>query len=120
MSTEDQVLQLLLFNPPLFNTLRRGFYDARPLAWIDAPRSARWSDELEHLDLGDEECRPIPLFPEKEPPGLWVLRWRYRMGAGHHADRPTAFYADSCEWSRPTLDDLVAFGVLPAPLEANK
>lgn len=109
-SAQKGALRLLLCSRP--DASRKApLDDAQLLAWLTPPSTARWDLTLDGVDLGDDECKGLPAMPNGRG-GLWILRWEYSMGKGEW-DQETAFYADACQWARPTIQDLIAFGVLP-------
>jgi hypothetical protein len=82
-------------------------FDGRP------PGFHCYGATLGDLDLGDYECKPLPSIMPREP-GLWLLAWEWQeVPHPEDDDFTTARYADTCEWRRPTMDDLVSLGVLP-------
>jgi hypothetical protein len=103
----------------------RGRYhdDAMAIGWTDAPPGFDcWGMTLGDTDLGDYECKPLPSIMPQEP-GLWLLTWEWQeVPHPEHNDElddegwepdTTARYADTCEWRRPTIDDLASLGALP-------
>lgn len=104
--------------------------DLFALAWDGTPSSFSWCGRdvfAGDVDLGDYTCEALPGNPHG--PGLWLLAWAWRVvayGADDEllADDAVASaprleyhlaprYAPACEWRRPTLDELRAFGMLP-------
>ena len=114
----------------LVNRVRDGdlIYDAQPLAWTGEPPGACWSDTFQDFDLGDYSCVPVPSLPPGPDSGLWLLTWAWELEPDPEADpdddegepEMVAEYADTCEWRRPTMADLVALGVLPSAEVANE
>jgi hypothetical protein len=88
--------------------------DVPYLAFMGQPDGFRASCyTINDLELGDEDMDPLP---EEIPKalGLWVLSWGYTMVPGEWSGGDlTAKYADHCTWTRPTVLDLEAFGMLP-------
>ena len=69
---------------------------------------------LEDMELGDEDCKPLPtLIPNEH--GLWLLRWAWEEYPSRYDEEGTTVrYADSCEWVRPTVEDLALLNALPS------
>ncbi|HYW33006.1 MAG TPA: hypothetical protein VE869_16010 [Gemmatimonas sp.] len=85
---------------------------AHALAWKDFPPSACWGQSLvSNIDFGDWECAALPTVPDA--PGLWLLRWAWET-CKDEDEFDSARYASTCEWTRPTTDDLIAIGALPS------
>lgn len=109
-------LELLCYTRPHGDTLA--------LAAADFPPefSASSTTYLHELELGDYECKPLPTSEPKDE-GLWILRWSWterrmkdvdlKYPNEWSEDETTAQYADTCEWVRPTLDDLARLKALP-------
>ncbi len=92
-------------------------HEMHALAWDGSPNTARWSEDMDYLDLGDAEYKPLPAMPVGD--GLHLLTWMYRVGTEEDdSEYETAFYADACAWDRPTVADLVALKLLPEALYA--
>lgn len=90
---------------------------AAALAWDGAPPDACWHDSTEDLDFGDYDCDNLPRFPAGER-GLMVLVWPWNEVVHPDADddgvEPTTAKYGVGHWRRPTVDELVEFGLLPA------
>ena len=99
-------LELLVFMPMNGDHLDM----AAALSWRGFPPTASWGSPLvADIDLGDWECKDLPSLPSG--PGLWLLRWEWTPT--HEDGFDTVQYADTCEWSRPTMEELAVLGALP-------
>ncbi len=90
---------------------------AVPLWWDGAPPDAFWGESLSDIDFGDYDCDYLPSFPVGER-GLMLLVWPWNEVVHPDADDDgveltTAKYGVG-HWRRPTVDELVEFGLLPA------
>lgn len=93
-------LQLLVFMPMDGADLDYAF----ALSWLDFPSSATWgAPYCSDVELGDWECKDLPSHPSGV--GLWLLRWEWTRTEDEDGF-DTAQYADTCTWSRPTVDDI--------------